>query len=223
MAATVKRFIVAPTPETRPHQPACIRPPATWDDGWSRCWRKITSRATCHGYLPWHPQPTRDALESVEGFDVAGHADAIGLGWILQQPTPDAPLLVEKTGADGGFADYIALLPQSGRAFLLPPPITTARPLRPLLRRSTSGSCIKHPQQTSDGVTNGLLPAVCRLFHDQGSGTRGSAALRRSKDRPTPVERQGGFDVALPPRPACAAADQSHHANDPLAPLAIRF
>jgi len=71
------------------------------------------------GYLPWHPQRTRDALESVEGLDVAGHADAVGLGWILQQPMPDAPLLVEKTGAGGGFTDYIALLPQSGRGIFV--------------------------------------------------------------------------------------------------------
>ena len=50
----------------------------------------------------------RESLKSVEGLDSAGHAEAIGLGWI--QPKTKTRIL-EKTGGHEGFLTYIAFTP----------------------------------------------------------------------------------------------------------------
>ncbi|MBS0857340.1 MULTISPECIES: D-alanyl-D-alanine-carboxypeptidase/endopeptidase AmpH [unclassified Tatumella] len=55
---------------------------------------------------------SRASLTRVSGMDVAGHADAIGMGWLHMAATDDTPALIEKTGGGGGFMTYIAMSPQ---------------------------------------------------------------------------------------------------------------
>ncbi|KGD72443.1 beta-lactam-binding protein [Tatumella morbirosei] len=55
----------------------------------------------------------RSSLLRVNGMDVAGHADAIGMGWLHMAATDDSPALIEKTGGGGGFMTYIAMSPQN--------------------------------------------------------------------------------------------------------------
>ncbi len=58
----------------------------------------------------------RDQLVAVRGMDVAGHADALGLGWVMLAANDTHPAMVEKTGGGGGFFTYIAMVPQQNIA-----------------------------------------------------------------------------------------------------------
>ncbi|MCC6918444.1 MAG: D-alanyl-D-alanine-carboxypeptidase/endopeptidase AmpH [Alphaproteobacteria bacterium] len=53
----------------------------------------------------------RNDLTEAEGLDHAGHAEGIGLAWILLRPEDGSQPLLEKTGNIGGFMSYIALIP----------------------------------------------------------------------------------------------------------------
>lgn len=75
----------------------------------------MLAREQAGGYLPWQAQRTRGALDRVEGLDAAGHADAIGLGWIRMDADATHPLIVQKTGAGGGFSCYLAFAPAQRR------------------------------------------------------------------------------------------------------------
>jgi D-alanyl-D-alanine-carboxypeptidase/D-alanyl-D-alanine-endopeptidase len=54
----------------------------------------------------------RDQLAKVEGMDVPGRADAIGMGWVYMGPKNGRPGIIQKTGGGGGFITYIAMVPQ---------------------------------------------------------------------------------------------------------------
>ena len=54
----------------------------------------------------------RDQLTKVEGMDVPGKADALGMGWVYMGPRDGRPGIIEKTGGGGGFITYIAMVPQ---------------------------------------------------------------------------------------------------------------
>lgn len=53
----------------------------------------------------------RKQLLGLKGMDVAGKADAIGLGWITLAAQGNTPAIIQKTGGGGGFITYVALVP----------------------------------------------------------------------------------------------------------------
>lgn len=53
----------------------------------------------------------RKQLLALKGMDVAGEAQAIGLGWISLDANGTTPAIIEKTGGGGGFITYVALVP----------------------------------------------------------------------------------------------------------------
>ncbi|SFN05088.1 D-alanyl-D-alanine-carboxypeptidase / D-alanyl-D-alanine-endopeptidase [Izhakiella capsodis] len=55
---------------------------------------------------------TRGQLTKVEGMDVPGKADALGMAWVYMAPRDDRPGIIEKTGGGGGFITYIAMAPK---------------------------------------------------------------------------------------------------------------
>lgn len=54
----------------------------------------------------------RGQLTKVEGMDVPGRADALGMGWVYMGPRDGRPGIIEKTGGGGGFITYMAMVPQ---------------------------------------------------------------------------------------------------------------
>jgi len=54
----------------------------------------------------------RDQLTRVEGMDVPGKADALGMGWVYMGPKNGRPGIIQKTGGGGGFITYMAMVPQ---------------------------------------------------------------------------------------------------------------
>ncbi|MCP6423411.1 serine hydrolase, partial [Klebsiella pneumoniae] len=54
----------------------------------------------------------RDQLTKVEGMDVPGRADALGMGWVYMGPKEGRPGIIQKTGGGGGFITYMAMVPQ---------------------------------------------------------------------------------------------------------------
>lgn len=54
----------------------------------------------------------RDQLLKIEGMDIPGQADAIGMGWVFMQPKHGLPGIIQKTGGGGGFITYLAMVPQ---------------------------------------------------------------------------------------------------------------
>ncbi|GGA13644.1 D-alanyl-D-alanine-carboxypeptidase/endopeptidase AmpH [Dyella caseinilytica] len=53
----------------------------------------------------------RQSLIDVQGMDNGGHADGIGMGWVLLSANGQSPAILEKTGGFGGFMSYMALVP----------------------------------------------------------------------------------------------------------------
>ncbi len=56
-------------------------------------------------------------MVSLKGMDVAGQADALGLGWVYMAPKADLPGIMQKTGGGGGFITYMAMVPEKTLAF----------------------------------------------------------------------------------------------------------
>lgn len=54
----------------------------------------------------------RSQLTKVDGMDVPGRADALGMGWVYMAPHDGRPGIIEKTGGGGGFITYMAMVPQ---------------------------------------------------------------------------------------------------------------
>lgn len=54
----------------------------------------------------------RSQLTKVEGMDVPGKADALGMGWVYMGPRDGRPGIIEKTGGGGGFITYMAMVPE---------------------------------------------------------------------------------------------------------------
>lgn len=54
----------------------------------------------------------RHQLVSLTGMDVAGQADALGLGWVYTAPKDGLPGIIQKTGGGGGFITYMAMIPE---------------------------------------------------------------------------------------------------------------
>ncbi|AXU97563.1 MAG TPA: D-alanyl-D-alanine-carboxypeptidase/endopeptidase AmpH [Erwinia persicina] len=54
----------------------------------------------------------RSQLTKVDGMDVPGRADALGMGWVYMAPRDGRPGIIEKTGGGGGFITYMAMVPQ---------------------------------------------------------------------------------------------------------------
>jgi D-alanyl-D-alanine-carboxypeptidase/D-alanyl-D-alanine-endopeptidase len=58
----------------------------------------------------------RDGLTSVFGLDEGGPMDAMGLGWVINMPIGNRPLILQKSGGlEGNFA-YLAIAPTRGVA-----------------------------------------------------------------------------------------------------------
>ncbi|BDH46875.1 D-alanyl-D-alanine-carboxypeptidase/ endopeptidase AmpH [Salmonella enterica subsp. enterica serovar Choleraesuis] len=55
----------------------------------------------------------RSSLAHVNGMDVPGRADALGLGWVYMKPKNGRPGIIQKTGGAGGFITYMAMVPQA--------------------------------------------------------------------------------------------------------------
>ncbi len=55
----------------------------------------------------------RNQLTKVDGMDVPGRADALGMGWVYMAPKNGHPGIIEKTGGGGGFITYMAMVPQN--------------------------------------------------------------------------------------------------------------
>jgi D-alanyl-D-alanine-carboxypeptidase/D-alanyl-D-alanine-endopeptidase len=53
----------------------------------------------------------RDGLTAVSGLDDAGPMDAMGLGWVINMPTANHPLILQKTGGLQGIFAYLAIAP----------------------------------------------------------------------------------------------------------------
>jgi serine-type D-Ala-D-Ala carboxypeptidase/endopeptidase len=58
----------------------------------------------------------RDGLTSVVGLDEAGPMDAMGLGWVINMPAGNRPLILQKTGGLQGTFSYLAIAPTRGVA-----------------------------------------------------------------------------------------------------------
>jgi serine-type D-Ala-D-Ala carboxypeptidase/endopeptidase len=58
----------------------------------------------------------RDGLASVSGLDDAGQMDAMGLGWVINMPTNNRPLILQKSGGLQGSFAYLAMAPTRGVA-----------------------------------------------------------------------------------------------------------
>lgn len=58
----------------------------------------------------------RDGLAAVSGLDDAGPMDALGLGWVINLPTGNRPLILQKTGGLQGSFAYLAIAPTRGVA-----------------------------------------------------------------------------------------------------------
>jgi D-alanyl-D-alanine-carboxypeptidase/D-alanyl-D-alanine-endopeptidase len=56
----------------------------------------------------------RDGLTAVSGLDDAGTMDAMGLGWVINMPTANRPLILQKTGGLQGTFAYLAIAPTRG-------------------------------------------------------------------------------------------------------------
>jgi serine-type D-Ala-D-Ala carboxypeptidase/endopeptidase len=58
----------------------------------------------------------RDGLSSVSGLDDAGPMDAMGLGWVINMPVNNRPLILQKSGGLQGYFAYLAIAPTRGVA-----------------------------------------------------------------------------------------------------------
>ena len=56
----------------------------------------------------------RDGLTPVFGMDEGGEMDAMGLGWVVQEPAGARPLILEKSGGLQGEFSYVAFAPSRG-------------------------------------------------------------------------------------------------------------
>jgi len=56
----------------------------------------------------------RDGLTSVSGLDDAGQMDAMGLGWVINMPVANRPLILQKSGGLQGTFAYVAIAPTRG-------------------------------------------------------------------------------------------------------------
>lgn len=56
----------------------------------------------------------RDGLDPVVGLDEGGEMDAMGLGWVVQNPEGNRPLILQKTGGLNGQFSYIVFAPSRG-------------------------------------------------------------------------------------------------------------
>jgi D-alanyl-D-alanine-carboxypeptidase/D-alanyl-D-alanine-endopeptidase len=58
----------------------------------------------------------RDGLTAVSGLDDGGPMDAMGLGWVINMPTSNHPLILQKSGGLQGSFAYLAIAPSRGVA-----------------------------------------------------------------------------------------------------------
>jgi D-alanyl-D-alanine-carboxypeptidase/D-alanyl-D-alanine-endopeptidase len=58
----------------------------------------------------------RDGLTAVAGLDDAGPMDAMGLGWVINMPAANRPLILQKSGGLQGAFAYLAIAPTRGVA-----------------------------------------------------------------------------------------------------------
>jgi serine-type D-Ala-D-Ala carboxypeptidase/endopeptidase len=58
----------------------------------------------------------RDGLTAVSGLDDGGPMDAMGLGWVINMPAGNRPLILQKSGGLQGNFAYLALAPTRGVA-----------------------------------------------------------------------------------------------------------
>lgn len=58
----------------------------------------------------------REGMEMVQSMDESGHMDAMGLGWVVMNPTADRPFILQKAGALQGQMSYVAMAPEQGTA-----------------------------------------------------------------------------------------------------------
>jgi serine-type D-Ala-D-Ala carboxypeptidase/endopeptidase len=58
----------------------------------------------------------RDGLTAVSGLDDAGPMDAMGLGWVINMPVGNRPLILQKSGGLQGSFAYLAIAPTRGVA-----------------------------------------------------------------------------------------------------------
>jgi serine-type D-Ala-D-Ala carboxypeptidase/endopeptidase len=58
----------------------------------------------------------RDGLTAVSGLDDAGPMDAMGLGWVINMPVANRPLILQKSGGLQGSFAYLAIAPTRGVA-----------------------------------------------------------------------------------------------------------
>jgi serine-type D-Ala-D-Ala carboxypeptidase/endopeptidase len=56
----------------------------------------------------------RDGLTAVSGLDDAGQMDAMGLGWVINMPVANRPLILQKSGGLQGSFAYLAIAPTRG-------------------------------------------------------------------------------------------------------------
>ena len=53
----------------------------------------------------------RAEMPAVIGFDEAGPMNGLGLGWVIEAPHDQTPLIVQKSGGAEGFMSYLAFVP----------------------------------------------------------------------------------------------------------------
>ncbi|MDB5364817.1 MAG: hypothetical protein JWM77_744 [Rhodospirillales bacterium] len=81
-------------------------------------------------------QVRRNDLTSVEGLDLAGPIDGIGLAWLHLPADDNHPALIEKTGGGGGFMSYIVLVPDAGVGLFIAMTKVDGEVMKKLTRRS---------------------------------------------------------------------------------------
>jgi D-alanyl-D-alanine-carboxypeptidase/D-alanyl-D-alanine-endopeptidase len=81
-------------------------------------------------------QVRRNDLTSVEGLDLAGPIDGVGLAWVHLAADDNHPALIEKTGGGGGFMSYLVLVPDADVGLFVAVTKVDGEVMKKLTRRS---------------------------------------------------------------------------------------
>ncbi len=61
----------------------------------------------------------REGKSTVLSMDESGYMDAMGLGWVVMNPTTEQPFVLQKAGALQGEMSYVAFAPERGTAVVI--------------------------------------------------------------------------------------------------------
>jgi hypothetical protein len=99
----------------------------------------------------------RDGLTPAFGMDEGGEMDAMGLGWVVQEPAGARPLILEKSGGLQGEVSYVAFAPSRGIGVFVSQRVQR-RGLRCDVEGGERADRQARPALTLSGVGGGGLP-----------------------------------------------------------------